>query len=92
MTSVTIKNIPDELVERLKREAVKEHRSLNKQIIATLEHAVPLASADAKERLDRARKTRKLSMGTVLSADEVQEAIRQGRRGSCSGRGPGPLA
>ena len=80
MTSVTIKNIPDELVERLRREAVKEHRSLNKQIIATLEQAVSLASVDAKERLDRARKTRKLSKGISLSAEEVGQAIRQGRR------------
>ena len=46
-TSGTI-NIPAELAERPKREA-KEHRSLNTQIIATLEQAFSASGTDALE-------------------------------------------
>jgi plasmid stability protein len=40
MTSVTIKDIPDELMERLRRRAAKDHRSLNKEAIHLLEAAL----------------------------------------------------
>jgi plasmid stability protein len=40
MTSVTIKDIPDELMERLRRRAAKDHRSLNKEAVHLLEAAL----------------------------------------------------
>lgn len=36
MASVTIKNIPDEILERLRRRAAADHRSLNKEVIYLL--------------------------------------------------------
>lgn len=37
MTSLTIKNVPEELVERLRKRAASERRSLNQQVLHLLE-------------------------------------------------------
>ncbi len=40
MTTLTIKNIPDELYQSLKQQALQHHRSLNSEIIVSLEQVV----------------------------------------------------
>ena len=79
MPSLTIKNIPDDLFERLKQEARREHRSLNKQIIACLERTLSQPPVDAGERLERAKQIRALTADIVLTAAEIQQAKGQGR-------------
>ena len=47
MASVTIKDIPDEILERLRQRAAADHRSLNKEVIHLLGAALSNAfSAD----------------------------------------------
>ncbi len=40
MPSILIKDIPADLHERLRQAALRDHRSLNKQVIALLEEAL----------------------------------------------------
>ncbi len=40
MASLTIKNIPDDLLERLRQKATSDRRSLNQQILRLLENAL----------------------------------------------------
>ena len=41
MKSLSIKNVPDELVERLKTRAKRNHRSMQGEMLAIMEEAVP---------------------------------------------------
>ena len=43
MASITIKNVPDDLMERLRRKAEDARRSLNQQILRLLEQALTTA-------------------------------------------------
>jgi len=40
MASILLKNIPEDLHRRLREQAVRHHRSLNKEVIAVLEESV----------------------------------------------------
>jgi plasmid stability protein len=58
MASVTIEDIPDEMLERLRRRAATDHRSLNKEVIHLLGTAqssgcVPDGAVLRKEVADR---------------------------------------
>jgi len=46
MPTITLKNIPEELYERLKESAADHRRSLNSEIIVRLEHALLSARID----------------------------------------------
>ena len=52
--NITFKDVPDELVRLLKERAKRNHRSLQKEILALLEEALkprPLSIEEAYERL-----------------------------------------
>lgn len=51
MSSLTIKNIPDDLLERLRAKAANDRRSLTKEVIHLLETALATGSADADQAL-----------------------------------------
>jgi antitoxin FitA len=40
MPTITVKNIPNDLYARLKRLATMHHRSLSREVIACIEHAL----------------------------------------------------
>ncbi|MEX2601200.1 MAG: Arc family DNA-binding protein, partial [Balneolaceae bacterium] len=40
MPSITVKNIPDSIYNKLKQQAQAQHRSMNSEIIACLERTV----------------------------------------------------
>jgi plasmid stability protein len=46
MASILLKDIPPELHERLRQAAARDHRSLNKEVIALLETALQERSGD----------------------------------------------
>jgi plasmid stability protein len=50
MSSVTIKNIPDELMARLRQQAAEDRRSLNKEVIHLVEAALRGEHASAGDR------------------------------------------
>lgn len=67
MATLTIKNIPESLVERLKQQAAAHRRSLNFEVISYLEqmtHSVPI---DADALLARARAVRRTPKGIRLT-------------------------
>jgi antitoxin FitA len=52
--AITLKGIPDDLYERLKRSAKAHHRSLNSEVIACLERQLAPQALSVDERLARA--------------------------------------
>jgi len=78
MPSITVKNIPDSIYNKLKKQAEAQHRSMNSEIIACLERSVEPKQVSPDEILRQARMMRKKVKGSV-SAEEIQNAIDQGR-------------
>lgn len=79
MATLTIKNIPEPLVKRLKQQAAAQHRSLNFQVISYLEmmtHSVPV---DADALLARARSLRRTPKGLKLTDRVLAELKVVGR-------------
>lgn len=79
MPALTLKNIPDDLYEKLKKTAQAHHRSLNSEVIHCLEAALEPRKLDAAEALRRARRLRAQISGGVISAAEIDDAIDRGR-------------
>jgi plasmid stability protein len=78
MATLTIKNIPKELYERLKALAKLRHRSLNSEIINSLEKAVGIGEVDPEKIRAEIREFRKKVRGSV-SQEEIGQSINEGR-------------
>jgi plasmid stability protein len=80
MANVTIKNIPEELYEKIKLQAKANHRSVNSEIISIFEHAVQKRTPiDVKMILERARKVRELTAHYIISDEELTRWKKEGR-------------
>lgn len=79
MTTITIKNLPSMLYERLKIQAQNNRRSINNEIIFMLEQALTIPPIDVNATLERTRKLRELTADYVISADEIEKMINEGR-------------
>ncbi|MDQ2695196.1 MAG: Arc family DNA-binding protein [Pseudomonadota bacterium] len=77
--TITLKNIPDDLYQRLKEAADAHHRSINSEVIVCLERLLMPARLTAEERLARARRLRSGLKQDQFEADEIAEIIGQGR-------------
>lgn len=51
MATITLKNIPEDLHQRLRESAARHHRSLNREIIAQLEASLTERSRETDELL-----------------------------------------
>jgi plasmid stability protein len=69
MASVTVKNLPAEVHERLKSRAAAHGRSLNAEILAVLKAAVVSERVDAEALLARARELREGVKGRLTDAE-----------------------
>ncbi len=49
-TNVSIQNVPDEVAERLRERAKRNHRSLQGELLAILEAAVPVETGQPAQR------------------------------------------
>ena len=67
MATLTIKNIPEPLVKRLKQRAAEHRRSLNFEVISYLEQMTPSTPIDAESLLARARAVRRIRKGVRLN-------------------------
>lgn len=67
MATLTIKNVPEPVVKRLKQQAAAQHRSLNFQVIWYLEQMTHSAPVDADVLLTRARVLRRTSKGVKVT-------------------------
>ena len=61
MATVTVKNIPDDIYERLKAVAEINRRSINSEIIVCIENAVASRRIDPEKVLQGARHLRELT-------------------------------
>lgn len=79
-TTITLKNIPDDVYERLKAAAAAHRRSLNSEAIVCLEAALSTPRVPASERIARARTLREAHPRSRLSARVIDSLKREGRR------------
>jgi len=79
MPAITLKNIPDEIYERLKASASAHHRSLNMEAVACLEQVLLPTRATAQDHLARARQLRATQKPGKFKTRDIAEAIHRGR-------------
>lgn len=79
MASITVKNIPPEIYEKLKQAAKMSHRSLNREIIACLERAVSSQPLNPDLLLVNAHTLREKTASYRITDDEFNVAKNTGR-------------
>lgn len=79
MATLTIKNVPEPLVDRLKRQAALHRRSLNLEVIACLEGATQAAPIDPEALLARIRAVRKAPARAPLTDTALARLKSHGR-------------
>jgi len=79
MATLTVKNVPEPLVRRLKRQASLHRRSLNLEVIACLEAAAQAVPVDVDAMLARVRALRRASTGLHLTDRLLKRLKSQGR-------------
>jgi antitoxin FitA len=79
MATVTVKNIPDDLYDRLKYVAEINRRSINSEIIMCIENAISSHRINLDEMLIDIRKLRQLTAGHVIRDEDFNIAKREGR-------------
>nr|WP_299246008.1 Arc family DNA-binding protein [uncultured Halomonas sp.] len=81
MASLTVKNIPDELYDRLKASATLHRRSINSELIIYLERALLPSNATPEQHLDKARELRqRVRADRLLSEADITDAKNDGRQ------------
>jgi plasmid stability protein len=80
MVSITIKNIPDMIYSAVKKRAKKNHRSINGEILHILEEVTAPVPVTPEESLEQARRYRRMTAGSPVTAREIQKAKEFGRK------------
>ena len=78
-TTLTLKNIPDEVYEQLKATAERHRRSLNSEAIVCLETVLLPGRMMPGERLARARRLRAALPANRFKTADIAKAKRSGR-------------
>lgn len=78
-TTLTLKNIPDDVYDRLKLAAQTHRRSMNSEVIVCLEAVLLPHKLPITERLSRARELRSALPQGQFDATEMDALKRQGR-------------
>jgi plasmid stability protein len=79
MPTITVKNIPADIYEKLKQSAETSHRSINSEIIACIERAVRSQPIDPELLLVIARKLRVKTASHPIGDLEFNQAKDSGR-------------
>ncbi len=79
MASIMVKNIPNDLYERLKVAASAHHRSISSEVVNCLKIALKTRAVPVEERLTRIRSLRSKVDSEGLDADGIAAAIHGGR-------------
>lgn len=79
MATLTIKNIPMELYERLKRRAKANRRSINQEVIAVIERSLTTPPIDVDSTLERTRRIRELTAQYRIREEELEQWKNEGR-------------
>jgi plasmid stability protein len=80
MPTITVKNIPPNLYQRLKQSAEANRRSINSEVIVCIEKAVCSRKLQPEAFLARARELREKTADYRLTDDEFTQAKLAGRR------------
>jgi plasmid stability protein len=79
-TTITLKNVPDELYERLKAAAKAHHRSINSEAILCLESALaPRKRMSPNERIERIQAINAGMQTKWFDHDLIDELKNEGR-------------
>jgi plasmid stability protein len=78
-TNITVKNIPQDLYEKIKRRADLNHRSINREIIAIFEEVLAVRRINPEDILISARELRERTRGIVLTQEFIDRAKKEGR-------------
>jgi plasmid stability protein len=78
-TTITVKNIPLELYERLKQSAALHHRSINSEVIALIEASIAAKKRKPEDFLASARTIREKTGRYDLKKEFIDRAKREGR-------------
>ena len=78
-TTLTLKNIPDDLYERLKAAASRHRRSLNGEAIVCLESVLGPPKISVEERLERVGRLHEELAGREFLAEDIDAFKREGR-------------
>ena len=79
MTAFTLKNIPEDLYERIKRSAKKNRRSINSEILFRIEKSMSEEYSDAGQVIRQARQLRELTRYSPPRSVDINEAKKSGR-------------
>lgn len=78
--TITVKNIPDDLYERLKLSAKVNRRKISSEIIMYIERAVRIQKVNPETLLINARQLREKTTDYVISEEEFNQANNMGRK------------
>ena len=79
-TTLTLKNIPDELYDRLKRAAEVHRRSLNSEALVCLESVLLPSSVTPEQRLAGIRRLRSTLSASGFRARDIDAMKKHGRQ------------
>ncbi|MCP4425406.1 MAG: Arc family DNA-binding protein [Chloroflexi bacterium] len=79
MPTITVKNIPEDVYARLKKQAKANRRSINNEVITLIEREVSRYRIDPEEFIREARAIRELTADYILTDEELDRAINEGR-------------
>jgi plasmid stability protein len=79
-TTITVKNIPQDLYDKLKNRALRNHRSVNREIISIFEEALTVRRLDKEDILISARSLRGRTREFYMTEKFIKKAKEEGRR------------
>jgi plasmid stability protein len=79
MATVTVKNIPDDLYARLKVTAARNRRSINSEIIVSIEDRLAGRKVPAEQILESVRRIRASAGPMEMTIQQIDAAKREGR-------------
>lgn len=79
MHSITIKNIPTDIYDKLKNKARENRRSINNEVINCIDRSVKSRQIDAEEFIAKIEFIHNKYNLPKLTAKDLKEGIREGR-------------
>lgn len=79
MPALTIRNIPNDLYHELKLAAERHHRSINSEVIVCLKRSLLPVRIKPEERLKGIRMLRSQIRPDVVTVEDIDRAIDEGR-------------
>lgn len=80
MPSLTIRNIPEDVLDILRKRAQRNHRSLNGEILAVLESSARIPTVDPGAAIREVREIRRRYDVPTVDHAEIDEIKRRGRQ------------